>query len=204
MLRQQQQLSPEQIKAAFAICSRPVKLLLKEYFVQFSKGTAKLKNGNKVSSDDIPKEYVDQGKIMEMVTGNSKNDLMDTSMFDFNSLLRIPDGAGYLDVPKTEKENWQLTLELGGYKRKFDQQSLEKFKDGAKPDAEAAHRRTMELMMGFYPSARVVFDYLRIQNEVMKTLALTYNPGRSTIVISDSKFPNLKAIKVLYVKLQKK
>ncbi len=187
------QLTPEQIKAAFAICLRPVKLLIKEFFVQFSNGTAKLKNGNIVPNDKIPEGYLDQGKLMEMD--------IDTSMFDFNSLLRIPDSAGYLEVGKKENNMWKLTLELGGYKRTFDKKTLDEFKEGAEPTPEDAHRRVMELMMGFYPSARVVFDYLKTQNPIMKTLTLTYNPGACTIIISDSQFPGLRAGKVLYVKL---
>ena len=192
----QQQLSNDQIKAAFAICARPVKLLLKEYFIQFSKGTAKLKNGNKISKEEIPKAYIDQGKIMEMT------DIMDTSMFDFNSLLSIPTGAGHLSVWKKEEDEWYIDLRLGGYKRKFDKKTLDEFKDGAKPTPEDAHRRVMELMMGFYPSARVVFDYLRKKNiDIMKTLALTYNAGSSTIIVSDTLIQGLRANKVLYVKL---
>lgn len=188
------QLTPEQIKAAFAICARPVKLLIKEFFVQFSQGTAKLKNGNIVSNDLISKAYIDQGKIMDIG--------IDTSMFDFNSLLRIPDSAGYLEVAKRENEIWKLSLEMGGHKHMFDKKILDEFKEGAEPTPEDAHRRVMELMMGFYPSARVVFDYLKTQNTIMKTLTLTYNPGSCTIIISDSQFPQLRAGKVLYVKLQ--
>jgi hypothetical protein len=195
---QGQQLSPDQIKASFAICARPIKLLIREYFVQFSKGTAKFKNGEKVSKDKIPKEYVDQGKIMEMVTGENK-------AFDFNSLLNIPNAAGHLSVWKKEDDEWTLDLTLGGHKRKFDMKKFEEFKEGGMPTPEDAHRRAMELMMGFYPSARVVFDYLRKKNsDIMQTIALTYNPGTSTIVISDNRFPNLRAGKVLYVKLQAK
>ena len=56
--------------------------------------------------------------------------------------------------------------------------------------------------MGFYPSARVVFDYLKKKNmDVMGTLVLTYNAGASTIVISDTRLKGLRANKVLYVKL---
>lgn len=207
-----QRLNPEQIKASFGLCERAVKRLIRDYFVQFDekfiargKGPV-LKNGKPLDPALIPQEYKDQAAIMKLVHGNSERNQFDTTMLKFDSLLKIPDTAGHLTVPlfkvgADEPEIWTLGLHLGAANAAFDKTILEEF---AKLSVNPEQMQTLvlQLMGGFYPSASVVFDFLKKQHTNMQTLSLGYNQSVGAIVLIDNRFPGLVPNKRLIVKLQ--
>jgi len=205
------QLNPNQIKAAFGLCDRPVKRLIRDYFVQFDKKFVKkgkgpvLKNGEKLPSTEIPKEYSDQGGIMKLVHGDSSKNEFDTGMLSFDSILKIPDGCGHLTVPKKLEDGgieiWTLGLHLRGSDATFDTEHLKEFSKTS-DDPEKMESLILQLAAGFYPSATIVFNYLKMKHVEMKTLNLGYNASSGAIVITDDRFPNLQPNARLIVQLR--
>jgi len=206
-------LCPDQIAAAFDMCERPVKRLLRDYFVQFDREFIRKGKGPVVMEDgkprpllvsEIPKEYSDQAGLLKMIHGDSSKNLVDTEMFTPDSLLKIPSGTGHLTIPQKKNEDgttalWSIDIHLRKPTAKFDYDMLNAFAKEA-PDPEAAAKMARELISAFVPSSIFIFNLLKSKNQVMETLRL--NCSNDAIYIEDARcdiVPN----RVLIVRIAK-
>ena len=191
-------LSKEQISAAFVMVERPIKRLLRDYFVQFDrefirkgKGAMVMDDGQArpLRVDEIPKDYTDMAGMMRMIHGDDSKNLMDTSLFTPDSLLKIPPGTGHLTLPQKLNEDgttsmWSLDLHLRKPSAKFDYKMMQTFAKDA-PDPEAAAKTIRELVIAFVPSCVFIFNLLKSKNEVMQTLRLSCS--EDAIYIEDAR-----------------
>lgn len=203
---------PQAIASAFGVCERPLKRLIRDYFVQFDAEYIKngkgpvLKNGSKLS--EIPKEYADIGGMLKLIHSDESKNAFDTKNMTPDSLMKIPASMGHLTIPQRKNEDgtismWALDLHLRGKNSVFDKKVLEEFCSKAEPDAATAETIVVKILGGFFPSCVFVFDLIKSKNPVMKTLTLAYNQNSHSIVIEDSRFP-VAPNKRLVVKMAKK
>jgi len=206
-------LSPQQISAAFGMSERPVKRLLRDYFVQFDrafvrkgKGPIVIENGvqRPLLISEIPDDYADMGGMLKMIHGDSSKNEIDTTAFAPDSLLKIPDVTGHLTLPQKLNDDgttslWNLDIHLRKPTAKFDYDTLKSFAAGA-DNPEMAETEVRSLITGFVPSCIFIFNLLKSKNDVMNTLRL--NCTKDAIYIQDARcdiVPN----KVLLIRLSK-
>lgn len=210
-----QQLSPEQISSTFGLCERPVKKLIRDYFVQFDPAFIKkgkgpvMKNGVRLAIHEVPKEYIDTAGMLKMVHTDPKKNLIDSSRLTPDSLLKIPENMAHLSLAQKKNADgsisvWGLDLHLRDASAKFDKESLAEFCKDAEPDPATGETYALRLMGGFLPAATFIFNLLKTKNKVLETLDLAYHPGKYTLMITDTRFPNLAPNKCLVIKLTKK
>lgn len=207
-------LDSSQISAAFTMVERPVKRLLRDYFVQFDRESVRNGNGPRVIEDEVeralrmdelPQDYIDMGGMLKLIHGDESKNEIDTSLFKPDSLLKIPASVGHLTVPQKRNDDgtttlWGMDLHLRKPSAKFDYEMLKTFAKDA-PDPDAAAKTVRELIIGFVPSSIFIFNLLKSKNEVMQTLRL--NCTGDAIYIEDARcviVPN----RVLIVRLAKK
>jgi len=206
-------LDSSQISAAFGMSERPVKRLLRDYFVQFDRAFIRKGKGPIVNEDgkprpllvsEIPDDYADMGGMLKMIHGDSSKNEIDTSAFAPDSLLKIPDATGHLTLPQKLNDDgttslWNLDIHLRKPTAKFDYEMLKTFASGA-DNPEMAEKEVRSLIAGFVPSCIFIFNLLKSKNDVMKTLRL--NCTQDAIYIEDARcdiVPN----KVLLIRLSK-
>lgn len=207
------QMTEQQIAATFGLCERPLKRLIRDYFVQFDPDAVKKGFGPKTKLGEpitnIPKEYADLGGMMRLVHGDGSQNKIDTSKFAPSSLLKIPAENAHLSIPqKTNPDGtvtiWSLDLHLRGPDAVFDKEAVKTFCNGAEPDPDTAAQKIMPMIGGFYPSATFIFDLLKSKNSEMATLKLAMNPHTNVLCIEDSRFPSIAPNRVIVVKFVKK
>ena len=198
MLNNQAKLTPDQISAAFGLCERPIKLLVRDYLLQFQEKTLTLSNGEVLKRRNYPKGYHDQAVVLNM-------DLVTKGM-TFESLHKIPDGQGHLTIPRFMKgvdedtpgpvEVWNVGLHIEKGMRGINMSAIDEFcKDTTDPDEQKTVMGGC--MGGFFGAANVVFDFLKIKNPEMATLRLGMKLPHKCIVIEDTQLPNLGVVSCL-------
>lgn len=209
------QMNEQQIMATFGLCERPLKRLIRDYFVQFDslaikKGFGpKTKLGDPIPKNLIPQDYLDLAGMMRMVHGDGTKNTIDTSKFTPDSLLKIPAENAHLSIPqKTNADGsisiWGIDLHLRNGDAVFDKEAVQKFCAEAEPDPNTAAQKIMPIIGGFFPSTNFIFELLKSKNKEMKTLKLAINPHTNVMYIEDTQFPNILPNKVLVVKFKKK
>ncbi len=203
-------MSAEQIASAFGLTERPVKRLIRDYFVQFDRSFIRKGQGPKIGdqdlpTDQIPQEYSEIAGMLKLVHGDATKNKLDTEIFTPDSLLKIPERTGHLGIPQKKNEDgsiamWAFVLHLRNATDTFNKQHFIDFCNGT-PDPKAATETVANMLKGFYPAAHFVFGLLKSKNTVMNTLTLVCRDDK--IFIQDSRF-NISPNKCLIVKLEKK
>jgi len=204
----------EAIASAFGVTERPIKRLIRDYFVQFDAEYIKkgkgpvLKNGSKLKVSEVPKEYADMAGMLKLIHSDSSKNMFDTNNMKPDSLMKIPPSMGHLTIPQCKNADgtismWALDLHLRNKDAVFDRSVLTEFCAKAEPDAATAETLVLKILGGFFPSCVFVFDLIKSKNPVMATLTLAYNQTSHSIIIEDSRFP-IAPNKRLVVKMAKK
>lgn len=209
------QMNEQQIMATFGLCERPLKRLIRDYFVQFDSAAIKkglgprTKLGELIPKSAIPQDYSDLAGMMRMVHGDGTKNTINTSKFTPDSLLKIPPDNAHLSIPqKTNPDGtvsiWGVDLHLRSPDSVFNKEAVQTFCAEAEPDPDTAAQKILPIIGGFFPSTNFVFELLKSKNKEMKTLKLAINPLTNVMYIEDTQFPNIAPNKVLVVKFSKK
>ena len=197
MLNRQNQLTPDQIQAAFGLCERPVKLLIRDYLLQFKEKSLTLVNGETLKRRNYPKGYNDQAVVLDMD--------LETKGMTLESLHKIPDGQGHLTVPRFMKgegeepgpvEVWDVGLHIENGIRGINMSAIDKFCEGT-TDPDEQKTVMGGCMGGFFGAATVVFDFLKLKNPEMASLRLGMKLPQKCIVIEDVQLPKLNVVSCL-------